>query len=99
MTAKVALVAVLCLTSTMPLVPVAVADPNPDFCVVDIFQSSTIADCADMMEIRCNVRGLEKVAPANRVWIGDEDEAGSPCRLLSQTTFTSRVGRKDLLGR
>jgi len=95
MIAKVVLVAVLCLTSTIAFVPVVVADPKPDFCVVDILQSSTIADCADQMEIRCNVRGVEKVAPANRVWIGDEDEAGSPCRLLSQGTFTSRGGRKD----
>ena len=96
MIAKIALVAVLCLTSTMAFVPVVVADPKPDtFCVVDIFQSGTIADCADRMEPRCDVRGVEKVAPANRVWIGDEHEAGSPCRLLSQSTFTSRDGRKE----
>lgn len=94
MIAKAAFVAVLCLTS-MAFAPVAVADPKPDFCIVDIFQSSTIASCADGMEVRCDVRGITKVAPANRVWIGDEDEAGSPCRLLSETRFTARMGRLE----
>lgn len=84
--------AMLCL-ATLAFAPVAMADPAPNICVLDLSQPATIDHIVGTTEMVCDVLAVD-VAAAVPIAGGDEDEAAGPCTPLAHATLTSTGHRQ-----
>lgn len=71
---------------SLAFAPVAMADPAPDICVLDLSQPVTIDHAINTADMTCAALVVAEVAYALPIAGGDEDEAaGLPTKLISAT--------------
>lgn len=90
---KLVFAAALCL-GALAFAPVAMADPAPDICVLDLAQPVTIDNAIDTAAMTCAAIEVQEVASAVPIGIGDEDVAPGACSMLDPTAFTPRGHRQ-----
>lgn len=86
-------IAALCLASTMVFSTVAMAQPAPDICALDLSQPVTIDHALQTADMSCAM--IADVATAVSIGPGDgEDVAAGPCSILAHATITTTGHRQ-----
>ena len=90
-------IAALCLASTMAFATVAMADPAPDICVLDLSQPATLDLAINTAGMTCATLAAVEVADAVPIMPDGEDAVAGQCKLQTMPTldFSSHRQHED----
>lgn len=80
--------------SMLAFAPVAMADPAPNICVLDLSQPVALDHAVKTAEMTCSGLAVD-VAAAVPIVPGDEDEAAGTCMIKAHATVLDVAGHRQ----